>query len=51
MAARRKVGKKKGRRRPPLHIVSDFGSQQNTPLARKLGTDKKLKSKGNYGAK
>lgn len=54
MAARRKVGKskrgKKGRK-PPLHIVSDFGTKGNTPIAKKVGLDKKLKSKGNYGAK
>lgn len=51
MAARRKVGSKKGRRKPPLHIVSDFGSRNNSPIAKRVGNDKKLRSKGFYGAK
>jgi hypothetical protein len=51
MAARRKVSKKKHGRKPPLHIVSDFGTRGNSPLAKRIGNDKKLRSKGNYGAK
>lgn len=53
MAARkvsRKRGHKKGRK-PPLHIVSDFGTKGNTPIAKRVGLDRKLKSKGNYSAK
>jgi hypothetical protein len=51
--AARKVSRKKGKRgrKPPLHVVSDFGTRGNSPLARKIGNDRKLNAKGNYGAK
>jgi hypothetical protein len=63
MAARRKVGKHKSRRRgrgkgsirrpgkPPLHVLSDFGTQGNSPLAKRVGNDRKMASKGDYGKK
>lgn len=52
--AARKVGRKKSSKRgrkPPLHIVSDFGSRSNSTIAKRIGNDRKLRSKGNYGAK
>lgn len=54
--AARKVGRGKRKgfkrpRKPPLHILSDFGSIDNTPMAKVAGLDKRLKSKGDYGAK
>jgi len=52
----KRVGKRGKRgfkrpRKPPLHVVSDFGTSGNTPIAKRVGLDKRLKSKGNYGAK
>jgi hypothetical protein len=55
MAARkvsRKRSMRKGRK-PPLHIVSTFGTSGKSrgSLKHKVGTDRKLRSKGNFGAK
>lgn len=52
MAAKR-VGRKRGGRKPPLHIVSDFGSKQTHTRSRlgKGGRGKMQRSKGNFGAK
>lgn len=53
--AKRRVGKrrggKRGGRKPPLHIVSDFGSVNNSPIAKRIGNDKRTRSKGDYSAK
>ena len=45
-AMKRKIGRKS--RKPPLHIVSDFGSKQSgrSRLQSKAGRDHKLRSKG-----
>jgi hypothetical protein len=56
MAAKR-VGRKRGMgrsgRKPPLHIVSDFGSKQMHTRSRlgKVSKSKMTRSKGNFGAK
>ena len=54
MAAKR-VGRKRGRgkgsRKPPLHIVSDFGTRNNSPIAKRYGNSKLTRSKGNYAVK
>jgi hypothetical protein len=50
----RKVGKKSGKRprKPPLHVVSDFGSTKNSMLKKRVGRDKKLpKAKGGFHVK
>lgn len=53
--AKRRVGKRKGgfkrSRKPPLHIVSDFGDVNNSPIAKRVGRDKRTRSKGDYSAK
>jgi len=51
----KRVGRKRGMkagRKPPLHIVSDFGSKQMRTKAR-LGksANKMMRSKGNFSAK
>ena len=54
MAAKTVGRHKRGFKRPrkaPLRVVSDFGSISNTPLGRRVGVDKRLKDKGNYGTK
>lgn len=60
MAARKvgkhkRGGKRKGGikrpRKPPLHVLSDFGTQGNSPLAKRVGNDRKMASKGDYGKK
>lgn len=52
--AHKKVGKKRGAkhsRKPPLHVVSDFGSSGPKSTLKRFGKAKGVKSKGNFGAK
>lgn len=56
LMARKRVGKKKGSgikrpRKPPLHVLSDFGTVGNSPIAKRTGNDRKIVSKGDYGRK
>lgn len=46
--AKRRVGKRKGgfkrSRKPPLHVLSDFGTQTNSPIAKRIGNDKRTRA-------